>query len=277
MTNIKRRRRMKGGYSSTTTKRNTKGQIYANSKFPSTSHIIADKAIFNQSTPKLPSSSPPPPPSADELQLKNEQSGGDSEKVFFARFAKAVYEPLDSRVNILDFEYLPNYSDANTGTWINHSKKMIIIAFRGTDFKNWRDLAQDLLIVGGISIFSARYVAGVHLVKKVESNFPDYNISLTGHSLGGKIGLNIGTKLQKKAVLFNIGSSPADKPKDILYSTICKLLDLNSCKGFKKITHYHVNGDPLSASAANITAFKTIRQKPTGLDPHGIDNFIPLK
>jgi hypothetical protein len=245
----KRIRKTKGGQSSVSRHRTKDGRIHVTSQQPL----------------------PEPKPTEEEIEAKKNQGGGDSEKVHFARFAKAVYLPENQRAQIGDY----HYSDNNIGTWTNESIKQAVIAFRGTDFSSTKDLFQDLLIVGSLSKLSTRYLQGVKMLKKVQQDFPGFHIALTGHSLGGKIGLNVGTKMNTKSVLFNIGSSPTDKPKDLLYSTICNIFDLKACQPFRKITHYHVTGDPLSASAANISAFKTVRQKMTASNPHGIDNFIP--
>lgn len=215
--------------------------------------------------------------------LPNERS-----KRFFATFAKSVYsllqserQNLPSQLGVQGYTYLPAYSDTNVGVWYSPSARRYVISFRGTDFTNIRDLLNDVGIIFGKSKYLPRVKTGVQIARKiVEKILKDNNkdtIEVTGHSLGGKVGLNVSIGMELNAYLFNIGSSPVDKPEDIALKGLCALSTrLGKCEAMRNIVHFHVVGDPISVSAANAVPWRVERQAPTTKrDPHTIDNFIP--
>ena len=86
-----------------------------------------------------------------------------------------------------------------------------ILGYRGTDPTNLNDLMSDVLILGG------KYTDAVDLqgtrFNKADNYYRNaitkYNaVDITGHSLGGSMGIAIGSLYGAKTVVFNPGSSP---------------------------------------------------------------------
>jgi dienelactone hydrolase len=155
----------------------------------------------------------------------------------------------------------------------------MILAFRGTDFARVDDLVNDAVIVFGKSQYLPRTRDGIEIARYLKALLTregrGMTLTITGHSLGAKIGLNVATAEHLTAYLYNIGSSPTDKPSDLLFSGICKLTNIKKCQALDYIVHFHVMGDPISASAANLVPWHVERQSPSaGKNPHTIDNFL---
>lgn len=204
----------------------------------------------------------------------------------YATFSKAVYARLHSeRQEIPEkhgtkgFKFIPVFSDNNIGTWFSATEKRFVMAFRGTQVSNVEDLLSDVAIVFGKSRYLPRVSEGVRMARSVlrhiKRNYPGHTLELTGHSLGGKVGLNVSTGLELTGYFYNIGSSPSDKPEDIALKTLCTVSSKGVCPALKNVVHFHVVGDPISASAANAVPWKVERQAPTtSMNPHTIDNFL---
>lgn len=68
---------------------------------------------------------------------------------------------------------------------VYQKNKTIVIAVRGTDKTNADDLKDDLAIVRGTLHNSPRFLQLKKVYEGIVKEFPDYQIILTGHSLGG--------------------------------------------------------------------------------------------
>jgi hypothetical protein len=103
-------------------------------------------------------------------------------------------------------------------TAVNEEQKKIVVAFRGTDstLTNISDDIADLEIAAGLaetpilSYVPSRFRTGENIYKKVKEQYPDYEINLTGHSLGGTVARYIGDRYKEKAVVFSAGSTPLE-------------------------------------------------------------------
>lgn len=204
----------------------------------------------------------------------------------YAVFSKGAYKKLYSErqqvladSNIEGWRFIPQFSNNEMATYYSRSKKMFVLAFRGTEVTNFKDLLNDVAIVFGKSKYLPRVREGIHMarliLRYIRTRYKDHTLEITGHSLGGKIGLNVATALELTAYLYNIGSSPADKAMDIILKAVCAVSKLGDCPALKNIVHFHVVGDPISTSASIAVPWKVERQSPTqSLNPHTIDNFI---
>jgi hypothetical protein len=86
-----------------------------------------------------------------------------------------------------------------------------IVAYRGTDPTNPNDLMADLLILGGaykdaVDLQGTRFNKADEYYRNTITKYSD--VDVTGHSLGGSMGIAIGSLYGAKTVVFNPGASP---------------------------------------------------------------------
>jgi hypothetical protein len=211
----------------------------------------------------------------------------EEHKDLFAKFAEAAYKEPEQRTAVsTNYIYLPEMSDLKTAVWRDDKNKRFIVAFRGTVPTDWRDMTADFAVYMGVSQFLNRTKHGIELIRKmkhmIREHYHGYGIIITGHSLGGKIGLNVAGKSDVVAYLYNIGSSPRDKITDILIKGVCaslpktaNILQVKACPVWKKIVHFHVNGDLISTSAARMVPWHVVTQPmKKGIIPHLMTNFL---
>jgi hypothetical protein len=114
--------------------------------------------------------------------------------------------------------------------YINDEQKVIIIGVRGTEIKDPGDLKADASLPINKLKSISRYQRDAEFVQSVLSQFPTYQVFLTGHSLGGAIDNQLKRDFPqlRDAVEFN----PAFQSKDLIYQQ----------PGIKR---YYVSTDPL--------------------------------
>ena len=197
----------------------------------------------------------------------------------FARICKVSYEYEHDRETVLHrllgdkFTILKDYSDRDILT-VRAQNGIYIVAFRGTDLvsrgisRGVSDLISDINIAIGKNEQIYRIQQGNDLIIKLfQSGISKNKVILTGHSLGGFVGVNLATKHKLKAVLFNIGSSPLDS--------------VGVRRNLKNISHYTTNNikrgiiDILSISSLFLYRIKyyIVKVKPN-MSIHTINNFI---
>lgn len=135
-----------------------------------------------------------------------------------AIFSKLAYKmnstnSLADRINDINknlvntgYEIIPDKSNKNTSYFINHDKKKIVIADRGSQFlsnKGKNDFANDILYTLGLEKHAPQFKKRTNKVIKNIKNSPnDYKIDLTGHSYGAASIHN--TLLNNKKILKQI-------------------------------------------------------------------------
>ena len=145
-------------------------------------------------------------------------------------------------------KYLPLHSiidelSDNNATVIQ-KRNHITIAYRGTDPTNSSDLLADGQIASG-NIFSenvtalGRFREADDKYLAVKRAFPDARITLSGHSLGAKLGIHTGRLYDLNGTFFNPGSSPLDAPTEIKEAMKTRNNNFNI---------HHIFGDPISSS-----------------------------
>lgn len=203
------------------------------------------------------------------------------DRQILARICKSTYEYEDQRQSKLiqllgdRFTILNEYSSRDILTVLDNEHDKIIISFRGTDLardphRAFTDLIADVNIAIGKNERVYRIQQGEILIRNILlAGIPRSKLILTGHSLGGFVGVNLGEKFNLPSVLFNIGSSPLD-PKGVR-------------RGLTNIVHITTNNlgvlppviDILSVSALFLYRFPyTIVNVIKGLSKHTIDNFL---
>jgi len=163
-------------------------------------------------------------------------------------------------------------------TAVNEEQQKIVVVFRGTDssLTNIYDDIADLEIAAGLaetpilSYVPSRFKTGENIYKQVKEQYPDYELNLTGFSLGGTVARYIGDRYQEKAVVFSAGATPLEpfiektlgtKPSTAKFY-VTDTLDLIS------------NTSRLTEKNVNIIKTKEVNKKYfTG--SHSMDNYLP--
>lgn len=202
-----------------------------------------------------------------------------NEQTKYATFSKASYSlfnPLKSKAvnqeqslkvlkdaNIEGYSLHPS-SNHQRGVYINNNTKDIVISHKGTTPTARSNILSDINIAFGNQSSTERFKRSVRKDKKIKDAFPNYNITLTGHSLGGSIGTNSATKNDMKGVFFNIGSGVPS-----LTSFIKDRRNINP-----DIKHYSTNYDPVSIQSKKYPIQQIKVKTKQGLNAHALENFI---
>lgn len=118
----------------------------------------------------------------------------------------------------IGYDIIPNLTSPEYITAVNEADKKVAIAYRGTDAKltNIYDDIADIEIGLGLaetpllSYIPSRFRTGENIYKEVKNKYPDYEINLTGHSLGGTTARYVGDRYNEKAVVFSAGATPLE-------------------------------------------------------------------
>ena len=189
----------------------------------------------------------------------------------YARYAKDAYESVGNRFTNQDRKI----STAETAVYLEGDD--VIIAFRGTTPSS-KDLLSDARILVGTLHSGRRFKSSLKKVDEVMKKYPNKNVILVGHSLGGRIATDIGIMKGLKVFSYNVGSSPVDVKENILQTLRCKFSSdeehIRACDHAEKnIKAYHTFGDPLSLSSlTGIHNTEIVKPKHTNI--HGIENFV---
>lgn len=129
----------------------------------------------------------------------------------YSAMANNVYRTPDSKpiFEIPHWHYLSRY-ESNSGLSVDvygssstiDASSEIAVAFRGTDFTSLEDWGANLALLQ-----PKQYREAYSLIQMIKNKHPDVLVTVTGHSLGGAIALNISLRIEGvNVVAFN--SSP---------------------------------------------------------------------
>jgi len=168
-----------------------------------------------------------------------------------------------------DLEYNKELSNKYLNVYLDHDNKRLYGAVRGT--KEVNDFFTDALLVLGLDKHASRYKNMRKQVLSAIESFEDYDVVLTGHSLGGHDAQELAKDPQLKEFIdevhsFNPGSSSVGLSSDIH-------LLIPPSKPQADINVYHVSGDVIS-TLARLDKHKVYSMNQTAANAHTIHNFL---
>jgi len=195
----------------------------------------------------------------------------------FSNAAYSLYNPLQSKavnqqnsLKVLKDAGISGYtlhptSNHQRGVYINNTTKDIVIAHKGTTSTAKANIISDVNVAFGFQNSTERFKRATRKDAKIQQAFPDHNITLTGHSLGGSIGTNSSAKNNIKGVFYNIGSGVPSMSSILSHRTKPKN---------NNITHYSTNFDIVSIQSKKFNINQvSVKTKP-GNNPHDLKNFL---
>ena len=205
---------------------------------------------------------------------------------FYAKMASLAYggTPEGRSAKMNDFGFTQDWvldtelSNPDVAVMVNPTTKEVVSSVTGSRFSDpvnkFRDISTDIGIALGVDKFGKRTSEVQGVVQQARDKYKDYDMTLAGHSLGGKVATNISHNLNIPAVVFNRGSSPLGFVTD-------KIMNLfNRDKKPDQTIHYTTNNlakgviDPLSVSSALLDDGETkMVDKRDGSQAHAIINF----
>ncbi|MCM1265672.1 MAG: DUF2974 domain-containing protein [Candidatus Gastranaerophilales bacterium] len=140
----------------------------------------------------------------------------------------------------------------------------IIIVFRGTELTDINYLKDDLSMLG--NKVPKQQDSALDLYDKIHNEYPNCNITLTGHSLGGTLAQMVGAIRDVLTVTFNAFGAKKLLPKSVVRIFANKIT--NYCNPDDAITTYHPENHIgkcykiYSSNNRQYTHHKTERMKP---------------
>ena len=200
--------------------------------------------------------------------LHGEKFSPKEEKSGFARLIQEGYKsPNERKKKIDDYIYIPELSSEETAFYIEPNFYELVICARGSiTAEDW--LITDMFITLTPYAFrlSPRYRRYKKEVDNAMQHFPNYDVILIGHSLGGFLQTTLWNELHNidddtRFVVYNRGSSPLE-------------IFTSSPVNHEQRHHYHVRGDLLSDNFELDKKTKHILVKQKASNKHTYTNFL---
>lgn len=218
----------------------------------------------------------------------NEGAEDKQNREFYAVLAGSTYNPDKSkRDELIDKFYpdrkvdvIPEFSNDRLTTFQDANGK-VFVSVAGTDFQNKRnrrddDIQTNVFLSAGLLVGTNRYKQDSNDLRQVIDKYGKENVSITGHSLGGSLAIELGEAYDIPAYAYNPGGTPKTfnifgsprKETNIYYSKPGKkgldFLSLTTLFSKKRgNVHFVEQKDDLSDEQAG------------GLYPHSIFHFTP--
>ena len=183
----------------------------------------------------------------EQLQL-NKDEMREHKNSILSKASYDYYKDGYKKANDELHRFLPNhniiYGLSDPNATVIKKRDHITISYRGTDPQNVSDLGADGQIIVGnnwsdnINSYG-RFKEADNKYEEVRRAYPDARITLTGHSLGGALGIHTGRKYDLEGTFFNPGQSPLSLPTEIRQAMQTRT---------NNFTIHHVFGDPVSSS-----------------------------
>ena len=185
---------------------------------------------------------------------------------------REVYLPPDQRVDevgdwILDKEM----SFLVHAAYKHRSENIVLICYRGTDFKDMKDLFSDVQIVLWVNGIDWRVQESLNFFDEVQMKYPKAKKWVCGHSLWGTISYIVTRhRSPERCVVFNPWASPTKSFIWMMKDTLFKK------QWTRCITTYKIWGDVISTLSFvwNVKSFVVKSANPLTL--HTINSFPEL-
>lgn len=185
---------------------------------------------------------------------------------------KEVYRNPEKRVDeVWDWILDREFNFLVHAAYKHRSENLVLICYRGTDFKDVKDIFSDIQIVLWVNWLDGRVEKSLEFFDDVQMKYPDAKKRICGHSLWGTISFLI-TKHRspERCIVFNPWSSPTTTFLWMMMDTLVRR------KWTRAITTYKIWWDIVSALSFiwNVKNFVVKSLNPLTL--HTIDSFPAL-
>ena len=198
----------------------------------------------------------------------------------------AIQEHDDQVVEVVREVYLPPDQRADeVGDWIldketsflvhaaykHRTENIVLICYRGTDFKDMKDLFSDVQIVLWVNGIDGRVQESLDFFDDIQMKYPEAKKRVCGHSLWWTISYIVTRhRNPERCVVFNPWASPTKSFIWMMKDTLFKK-DWTKC-----ITTYKIRGDVISTLSFvwNVKSFVVKSANPLTL--HTINSFPEL-
>lgn len=211
-----------------------------------------------------------------KMSLKDAMKGasktykGKKQKGGNAKLAREVYKNPSERGEVDGYKQVKG--DKRRAVYEKDGK--VIVALRGTDFRSGKDLKDDVVLATGLIKTTGRYKKDKKLVQEAIRKYGKENVSITGHSLAGKLAKDIGRELGVRATTYNKGATYTDTVQGLRDRVACKRNPQGKrCKEANLIQNYRVKNDPASLLGALDKNTRVVEQK-EGENVHAVANFV---
>ena len=188
------------------------------------------------------------------------------------RVVKQVYRDPEQRVDeVWDWILDRDFNFLVHAAYRHRSENIVLICYRGTNFKDVKDIFSDIQIVLWVNWLDGRVEKSIEFFDDVQMKYPDARKRICGHSLGWTISFLI-TKHRspERCIVFNPWSSPTTTFLGMMFDTLARR------PWTKRITTYKIWWDIVSALSFiwNVKNFVVKSVNPLTL--HTIDSFPEL-
>lgn len=185
------------------------------------------------------------------------------------RVTCATYAPPDLRPMTIDTYTHVLLDDAHRAcVYVDEAARRVVIGYRGTDVTTLKDVTSDIAIVLGVSAVDTRVRDSLALYDRVRARYPDYVLTVCGHSLGGTLAYIVAKHREPtRCVVFNPGSGINALFIQMLADTVKK-------EPWTRAVHtYKILGDVISSFSfvGETTLFRVAAADPLAL--HSIKSF----
>lgn len=198
----------------------------------------------------------------------------------------AIQEHDDQIVEVVKEVYLPPEQRADeVGDWIldketsflvhaaykHRTENIVLICYRGTDFKDMKDLFSDVQIVLWVNGIDGRVQESLDFFDDIQMKYPEAKKWVCGHSLWGTISYIVTRhRSPERCVVFNPWASPTKSFIWMMKDTLFKK------QWTRCITTYKIWGDVISTLSFvwNVKSFVVKSANPLTL--HTINSFPEL-
>jgi hypothetical protein len=199
--------------------------------------------------------------------------GSEAHRKFYAKFARAasVHVKKPHELDLPEgYVVDPAFSNRNRVLLRNDSTKHAVYSFRSTNVKSPADLATDAALAAGFGAFTSRFQNAVRSTKQAKKALPDYNFTVTGHSLGSSTAAYTHGKIKG---LNYVGYSPHVPFNEVQREIVSGLLERSGIRKSNAVT-YSVVGDPVALNSQLTFKKNNFTVPQTSKGAHDLGNFV---